>query len=131
MGHPPKKKQIPRLRQAGSSRSLVGMTTSRGFQQTPTVEGIQSEARPWCEDACAGLGGYGSLQQNADERGAARVTPLPAEVLKVSIEAPEPYAVHYAASLIQRGRVVGIPTDTFYGLSADPYNLASIERVFA
>lgn len=80
--------------------------------------------------ACAGLGGYGSLQQNADERGAARVTPLPAEVLKISIEEPEPYAVHYAASLILRGRVVGIPTDTFYGLSADPYNLASIEQVF-
>ncbi len=64
------------------------------------------------------------------ERGAARANPLPAEVLKVSIDAPESHAIHYAASLIQRGRVVGIPTDTFYGLSADPYNLAAIERVF-
>jgi L-threonylcarbamoyladenylate synthase len=26
--------------------------------------------------------------------------------------------------------VVGIPTDTFYGLSADPFNLAAIQRVF-
>ncbi|HVA17266.1 MAG TPA: L-threonylcarbamoyladenylate synthase [Candidatus Dormibacteraeota bacterium] len=69
-------------------------------------------------------------QQNAAERGAARAIPLPAEVLKVSTEAPEPHAIEYAASLILRGRVVGIPTDTFYGLSADPYNLASIERVF-
>lgn len=70
------------------------------------------------------------MQQNAGERGAARVTPLPAEVLKISTEAPEPYAIHYAASLILRGRVVGIPTDTVYGLSADPYNLASIQEVF-
>jgi len=69
-------------------------------------------------------------QQNAVERGVARAIPLPAEVLKVSTEAPEPHAIEYAASLILRGRVVGIPTDTFYGLSADPYNLAAIERVF-
>ena len=26
--------------------------------------------------------------------------------------------------------MIGIPTDTFYGLSADPFNLAAIERVF-
>lgn len=64
------------------------------------------------------------------ERGAARANPLSAEVLKVSIDAPESHAIHYAASLIQRGRVVGIPTDTVYGLSADPYNLSAIERVF-
>lgn len=55
---------------------------------------------------------------------------MPAEVLKVSTDSPEPHAVHYAASFIQRGRVVGIPTDTFYGLSADPFNLAAIEQVF-
>ena len=36
----------------------------------------------------------------------------------------------YAASFIRRGRVVGVPTDTFYALSADPFNLASIEEVF-
>lgn len=38
--------------------------------------------------------------------------------------------VDYAAGFIQRGGVVGIPTDTFYGLSADPFNLAAIEAVF-
>jgi len=38
--------------------------------------------------------------------------------------------VDYAASFIRRGRVVGVPTDTFYALSADPFNLASIEEVF-
>jgi tRNA threonylcarbamoyl adenosine modification protein (Sua5/YciO/YrdC/YwlC family) len=55
---------------------------------------------------------------------------LPAEVLKVSATAPEPHAIQYAASFIKRGRVVAIPTDTFYGLSADPFNLSAIERVF-
>jgi tRNA threonylcarbamoyl adenosine modification protein (Sua5/YciO/YrdC/YwlC family) len=55
---------------------------------------------------------------------------LPAEILKVSAEKPESGAIEYAASFVTRGNVVGIPTDTFYGLSADPFNLAAIERVF-
>src|ERR1700676_3796993 len=55
---------------------------------------------------------------------------LPVEVLKISADAPERSVVDYAASFIKRGRVIGIPTDTFYGLSADPFNLAAIERVF-
>lgn len=56
---------------------------------------------------------------------------MSAEVLKVSSEAPEKEVVEYAAGLIRRGSVVGIPTDTIYGLSADPFNLAAIERVYA
>ena len=55
---------------------------------------------------------------------------LHAEVLKVSAEAPEPHIIQYAASIIARGQVVGIPTDTFYGLAADPYNLAAVEMVY-
>lgn len=38
--------------------------------------------------------------------------------------------VDYAASFIRRGCVVGLPTDTFYALSADPFNLSCIEEVF-
>jgi len=56
--------------------------------------------------------------------------PLPVEVLRVSADAPERHVIDYAANFIKRGRVVGIPTDTFYGLSADPFNLAAVERVF-
>src|SRR3984957_9466286 len=56
--------------------------------------------------------------------------PLPVEVLKISSQAPEPHVVDYAATFIKRGRVVSVPTDTFYGLSADPFNLAAVERVF-
>jgi L-threonylcarbamoyladenylate synthase len=55
---------------------------------------------------------------------------LPVEVVKISSEAPESDVIEYAAGFIQRGRVVAIPTDTFYGLSADPFNLSAIERVF-
>lgn len=57
-------------------------------------------------------------------------TTLPVEVLKISHESPERETVLYAAGFILRGRVVGIPTDTFYGLSADPFNLAAVEEVF-
>lgn len=52
------------------------------------------------------------------------------ELLKISVEAPEAKVVDYAAGLIKRGQVVAVPTDTFYGLSADPFNLAAIEAVF-
>lgn len=55
---------------------------------------------------------------------------LPVEVLKISSDAPERPAIDYAAGFIKRGRVVAIPTDTFYALSADPFNLSAIERVF-
>jgi tRNA threonylcarbamoyl adenosine modification protein (Sua5/YciO/YrdC/YwlC family) len=55
---------------------------------------------------------------------------LPVEVLKISSKAPEKRVVDYAAGFINRGEVIGIPTDTFYGLSADPFNLAAIEAVF-
>jgi L-threonylcarbamoyladenylate synthase len=55
---------------------------------------------------------------------------LPVEVLKISSKAPESDVVDYAAGFIKRGEVVGVPTDTFYGLSADPFNLAAIEAVF-
>jgi tRNA threonylcarbamoyl adenosine modification protein (Sua5/YciO/YrdC/YwlC family) len=55
---------------------------------------------------------------------------LPAELLKVSAVDPETNAIRYAAELISRGRVVGVPTDTFYGLAADPFNLAAIEEIY-
>ena len=55
---------------------------------------------------------------------------LPAELLKVSAVDPDKNAIHYAAELISRGRVVGVPTDTFYGLAADPFNLAAIEEIY-
>lgn len=55
---------------------------------------------------------------------------MPVEVLKISPEAPESRIVSYAADFVRRGQIVGMPTDTFYALTADPFNLASIEHVF-
>lgn len=55
---------------------------------------------------------------------------MPVEVVKVSAEAPERHVIDYAAGFIERGSVIAIPTDTFYGLSADPFNLSAVERVF-
>jgi L-threonylcarbamoyladenylate synthase len=55
---------------------------------------------------------------------------LAAEIVKISPESPQRALIDYAAGFIKRGDVVAIPTDTFYGLSADPFNLAAIERVF-
>ena len=55
---------------------------------------------------------------------------LPAELLKVSAGAPDSTAIGYAADFIKRGRVVAVPTDTFYGLAADPFNLAAVEEIY-
>jgi tRNA threonylcarbamoyl adenosine modification protein (Sua5/YciO/YrdC/YwlC family) len=55
---------------------------------------------------------------------------LSAELLRISGESPERDAIRYAAELIAQGRVVGIPTDTYYGLAADPFNLAAVEEIY-
>lgn len=55
---------------------------------------------------------------------------MSAEILKISPSQPDPATVKHAAALIQRGLVIGCPTDTFYGLAADPFNLAAVEKVY-
>jgi tRNA threonylcarbamoyl adenosine modification protein (Sua5/YciO/YrdC/YwlC family) len=55
---------------------------------------------------------------------------LSAEVLKILSDAPEAPSIYYAASFLKRGEVIGLPTDTFYGLAADPFNLAAVERIY-
>ena len=52
------------------------------------------------------------------------------EVLKISAERPDPQRVAYAAHLIRSGQVVAIPTDTLYGLAADPFNLNAVEQIY-
>lgn len=52
-----------------------------------------------------------------------------AEILKVSSSGVE-YAVEYSTRLILSGKVVAFPTDTFYGLGADPFNLAAVTEIF-
>ena len=52
------------------------------------------------------------------------------EMVKINSEAPEPSLIRYAADQIRAGQVLGMPTDTFYGLAADPFNLRAVERVY-
>ncbi len=59
-----------------------------------------------------------------------RAHTLSAEILKVQQQAPEAPHIQYAASFIIRGAVIGIPTDTFYGLAADPFNLSAVEQIY-
>ncbi len=53
-----------------------------------------------------------------------------AEIVKINSESPEPSLIRYAADQIRSGEVLGMPTDTFYGLAADPFNLRAVDRVY-
>jgi L-threonylcarbamoyladenylate synthase len=44
---------------------------------------------------------------------------------------PHRDAVQEAAKLIRTGRVIAIPTDTLYGLAANPFSAEAVARVFA
>jgi len=53
-----------------------------------------------------------------------------AEILKINPDSPETSLIRYAADQIRAGEVMGMPTDTFYGLAADPFNLRAVDRVY-
>jgi L-threonylcarbamoyladenylate synthase len=53
-----------------------------------------------------------------------------AEIVKINSESPEASLIRYAADQIRAGEVLGMPTDTFYGLAADPFNLRAVDRVY-
>jgi tRNA threonylcarbamoyl adenosine modification protein (Sua5/YciO/YrdC/YwlC family) len=55
---------------------------------------------------------------------------LAAEIVKINPENPDPRLVSYVAARIKAGHVVGMPTDTFYGLAADPLNLRAVDLVY-
>ena len=55
---------------------------------------------------------------------------LSAELLRISPENPDPAALRYAAEFIRRGEIVAIPTDTFYGIAADPFNLSAVDQIY-
>jgi L-threonylcarbamoyladenylate synthase len=55
---------------------------------------------------------------------------LPAELLRVNAQTPEADVLRYAAHFLARGCVIGIPTDTFYGLASDPFNLAAVDELY-
>jgi L-threonylcarbamoyladenylate synthase len=51
-------------------------------------------------------------------------------VQRIDPDRPDPALLGRAAALLQSGQLVAYPTETFYGLAADPRNPASVERVF-
>jgi tRNA threonylcarbamoyl adenosine modification protein (Sua5/YciO/YrdC/YwlC family) len=55
---------------------------------------------------------------------------LPAELLRVNAQSPQADVLRYAATFVSRGCVIGIPTDTYYGLAADPFNLAAVDEIY-
>src|SRR5664279_2840587 len=52
------------------------------------------------------------------------------EIVKISSQEPEASLVSYVAEKIRAGELLGMPTDTFYGLAADPFNLHAVDRVY-
>jgi len=69
-----------------------------------------------CAESCGG-----------ENRDFARGTELPAEILRISAQSPSADVLRYAAERLLHGEVIAIPTDTVYGLAADPFNLSAVE----
>ena len=55
---------------------------------------------------------------------------MPAEIVRINAENPDMRMVSYVADQIKKGQVVGMPTDTFYGLAADPLNLHAVDLIY-
>ena len=55
---------------------------------------------------------------------------MPAEILRINPKSPEADALRLASDVLSRGGVVGIPTDTVYGLAADPFNLSAVDEIY-
>ncbi|MGB6609938.1 MAG: Sua5/YciO/YrdC/YwlC family protein, partial [Acidobacteriaceae bacterium] len=55
---------------------------------------------------------------------------MSAEILRIHPDEPEPDRIQYVATCLRNGKVVGMPTDTFYGLAVDPVNLRAVESIY-
>jgi len=55
---------------------------------------------------------------------------LSADVLRMNPDEPEPHLVAQVVESLQRGEVVALPTDTFYGLAVDPVNLRAVDNIY-
>lgn len=55
---------------------------------------------------------------------------MSAEIVRIHPDEPEADRIRYIAGCLRDGKVVGMPTDTFYGLAVDPVNLRAVERIY-
>lgn len=55
---------------------------------------------------------------------------MTAEIVRIHPEEPEPSLIDYIAKSVAAGLIVGLPTDTFYGLAVDPVNLRAVDRIY-
>ena len=46
------------------------------------------------------------------------------------VEAVTPASLARATALLRRGGLVAFPTETYYGLAADPFNPAALQHLF-
>ncbi len=51
------------------------------------------------------------------------------EIIEVNTEYPEPTVIEHAAKLLHDGELVVFPTETVYGLGADAFQPAALERI--
>ncbi len=61
---------------------------------------------------------------------AAKEARVSAEIVRINCDEPESSLIAYVAEQIRAGYVLGMPTDTFYGLAADPFNLRAVEKIY-
>lgn len=52
------------------------------------------------------------------------------DLIAIDVENPDPSAIDRAVKEIDRGCIVGVPTDALYVLVADPFNLHAVGKVF-
>ena len=50
--------------------------------------------------------------------------------ITVSASTPDPGSIERAAAVLRAGGIAAVPTDTLYGLAADPFNPAAVARLF-
>jgi tRNA threonylcarbamoyl adenosine modification protein (Sua5/YciO/YrdC/YwlC family) len=55
---------------------------------------------------------------------------LQTDVLRIHPDEPEPHLISQVVDCLQRGEVVALPTDTFYGLAVDPVNLRAVDNIY-
>jgi L-threonylcarbamoyladenylate synthase len=50
--------------------------------------------------------------------------------IKINGNSPDAQTLEIASEAILQGKVIAIPTDTYYALAADPFNLKAVDRIF-